>query len=120
MKFWVNRNCIVRILENTLGVRCESCFSIPQTLYCLEIKDNTRKTWKFIRFECYDCTKKIFKQPGYFNQFVDFLRDSAEKKFPQYVNTKNISFIADRFICSSDVVINEQQQRTELQTDIKT
>jgi hypothetical protein len=77
---------------------CESCFSVPGVIYYCHFKDVNNKKRVYFRYECFECCEKIFKQPGYYNQFVDLLSIHSIERFPALIEEKNLLFFTDSYI----------------------
>jgi len=96
---------IVEVKDNKeIKIQCESCFSIPEVIYYCHFKDVDNRKRVYFRYECYECCEKIFKQDGYYNQFVDLLYIRSTENFPALRDEKNILFISGN---SYDFIISD-------------
>lgn len=85
--------------NENLKIICGSCrVENEKKIFCLWLKDFNSGI-VFLKYKCYTCTKRLFNEPGYFQQYMDILR---EKYFQSKIIEKNILFIADNFYCYKD------------------
>jgi hypothetical protein len=99
---------IVEAKDNkNVKIACESCFSIPDVLYYCHFKDVDKRKRIYFRYECFNCCEKIFKQDGYYNQFVDLLYIRSVENFPALCDERNIFFLGtyNFYYITSDLTI---------------
>lgn len=84
-------------VNDHFGFECDSCGLIPETIYCCWIFDKAKKR-QYLRYECFNCTEKIFKTEGYLPNCLEVLRIASYCSFPNIDEINDIFFIAKNFI----------------------
>ena len=98
---------IVEVKDNKeIKLYCESCFSVPNILYWCHFKDDNNRKRVYFRYECFECCEKIFKQLGYYGQYVDLLYIRSVENFPAMRDEKNILYFTDSWCyITSDLIL---------------
>jgi hypothetical protein len=97
IEVWTDNMKKYDFIHGHLGFECDTCSLIPETINCIWLYDKEKKR-QYLRYECFNCTEKIFKVPGYLNNFIGVLRVSSYCTFPDLDKIENILFIAKHFL----------------------
>jgi len=84
-----------------MGFECDSCGCIPESIYCCWFWDKEKQR-RYLRYECLNCSDKIFKTDGYLINFISVLRITSYCNFPLIDEIENILFVAKHFIMKKD------------------
>lgn len=98
---WIDNMKKFDFIHNRFGFECDSCALIPEIINCIWLYDEIKKR-QYLRYECFNCTEKIFKVPGYLNNFIEVLRVTSYCAFPDLDKIKNILFIAKHFLMKNN------------------